>query len=159
MVLSRFRRLAPDVTNPVCCGTIDRDLWFLVGRSIRAKPEVQGSEAIAIQGDGRAVRSYLYAADLVVWLLTLLIRGAAGQAYNVGSDQAVTIRDLAALLAATRTPTLPIEVATAAQPGPPNRYVPAITRARAELALDVRIDLATAIARTLAWLTQPSDLI
>ena len=43
---------------------------------------------IILQGDGTAMRSYLYADDLVEWLLALLERGTIGQAYNVGSDKA-----------------------------------------------------------------------
>jgi dTDP-glucose 4,6-dehydratase len=37
----------------------------------------------------------LYAADLVVWLLRILVRGRAGVPYNVGGDEAVSIGELA----------------------------------------------------------------
>lgn len=50
-------------------------------------------EAICVNGDGSAVRSYLDSADLGRWLWTLLMHGRG--AYNVGSEQAITVRELA----------------------------------------------------------------
>ncbi|MDP1897433.1 MAG: NAD-dependent epimerase/dehydratase family protein, partial [Sulfurimicrobium sp.] len=52
-------------------------------------------DEIAVKGDGTPIRSYLYMADLVAWLLTLLQNGKSGEVYNVGSDQAISIRELA----------------------------------------------------------------
>lgn len=37
--------------------------------------DVQNDRDIVIQGDGIAVRSYMYAADMAVWLLALLVGG------------------------------------------------------------------------------------
>ena len=50
---------------------------------------------IVIQGDGTAMRSYMYAADMVVWLMAILARGKHAAAYNVGSDEAVSVKELA----------------------------------------------------------------
>ena len=47
---------------------------------------------IAVKGDGLAVRSYMDQEDLAIWLWRLLQYGKAGEAYNVGSDQAITIK-------------------------------------------------------------------
>lgn len=107
---------------------------------------------IRICGDGRAVRSYLYAADLAIWLWTVLFRGAAGRAYNVGSAEPVRIAALAqevALACGAPAPVLPTATAASA----PSCYVPSVQRAEAELGLRVRIPRALAIARTLAWHT------
>ncbi len=46
------------------------------------------------------VRSYLDARDLVDGLWALLLRGRTGEAYNLGSDQAITMRELAGEIAA-----------------------------------------------------------
>lgn len=108
-------------------------------------------ETIRIGGDGTPLRSYLYAADLAAWMWRLLVRGESRRAYNVGSDQAVSIAELAwttAKVAGTHR----VEIAREPVPGAfPARYVPSIERARNELRLEVWTALETAIEKTLAW--------
>lgn len=108
---------------------------------------------LVIKGDGTPVRSYMYAADLTVWLLTLLARGAAGRAYNVGSEVPVSIRELAHKVAAAVGESL--AVTTLGRPDPSkaiDRYVPSTRRAEEELGLTQKIALETALERTLRWL-------
>ena len=123
------------------------DTHFAVGNFIR--DALQGM-SIEIRGDGTAYRSYLYAADLVVWLIAILLDGQPNRPYNVGSDHAVTIAELAQAVADT---TNGIAVQTHGTPSgqPPERYVPSIARARDELGLDVWTPLAQALTRTLSW--------
>ncbi len=107
---------------------------------------------IQIGGDGTPLRSYLYASDLAIWLWRILLFGAPGRAYNVGGDSAISIRDLAHLVAETVQPGQPVTIARRPDPaGPTNRYLPDITRARSELGLAARVGLREAIARTAAW--------
>jgi dTDP-glucose 4,6-dehydratase len=105
---------------------------------------------IRVQGDGTPCRSYLYAADLAIWLWTILFRGAPGRAYNVGDDRPVSIAELAHQVAEHfGTPAM---VAREAIPGKPvERYVPDVGRARDELGLRAWIPLEEAIARTAHW--------
>ena len=111
---------------------------------------------ILVRGDGTALRSYLHPADLVVWLLRILLRGERARAYNVGSDEAVTTAELARLIAAESGPDCEVTIQSLQPQGPQNIYLPDITRARAELGLDVYLPLREAIARTLSFL-RPSS--
>lgn len=105
------------------------DGHFAIGNFIR---DALYREHITIQGDGSPMRSYLYGADLAVWLLQLLLHGKPGKSYNVGSDDALTIQDLANLVRDTLCPYKPIVMQHASEVAPSTRhwYVPAIDRAR-----------------------------
>jgi dTDP-glucose 4,6-dehydratase len=108
--------------------------------------------AVTVQGTGSAVRSYLYAADLAIWLWTILSRGAAGRAYNAGSDIPVSIAALATAVAEACPAPVPVKVLGHEVPGTaPDVYLPDIGRARAELGLEVWISLPDALRRTLRW--------
>jgi dTDP-glucose 4,6-dehydratase len=125
------------------------DAHFAIGNFIR---DAIAGKAIEILGDGTPLRSYLYMSDLAAWLWTMLVRGSAGRAYNVGSDEAVSIRGLAETVARTLRPELAVRVAHEPQPGAgPMTYVPDISRARSELGVDVTVSLQEAIRRTAEW--------
>ena len=113
---------------------------------------------IHIRGDGTPIRSWLYAADLAIWLWHLLLRGAPNRAYNVGSEAAHTIAEAAHITARTLRPgpdgaaTIPIRIDGVPDPDAPmNSYVPSTARARAELGLRETIALEDALRRTAAW--------
>ncbi len=113
------------------------------------------NEAIEIRGDGTPLRSYMYGADLVEWLLTILVKGEAGRAYNVGSDHAVSILELATLVQEVAGCHQPIVRCKEADTmTPPECYVPSIDLAKKELGLSLTIDLPKSIAMTLRWFCQ-----
>jgi nucleoside-diphosphate-sugar epimerase len=109
---------------------------------------------IEVNGDGTPYRSYLHAADLAAWLWTILLRGESCRPYNVGSDRALTIAELACRIARLAEPPVAVQVRDQVpEPAPPPaRYVPSIERARRELGLEVFIDLDDALDRTWTWL-------
>jgi nucleoside-diphosphate-sugar epimerase len=107
---------------------------------------------IIIKGDGTPERSYLYAADLAVWLLRALVLGQSGRAYHIGSDQALSLSDLARRIGQINTPPTQVEIRGAAQAGGfRSRYVPSIRRAKAELGCEIWTPLDEAIKRTAQW--------
>lgn len=120
---------------------------FAIGNFLR---DAIAGEPIRLNSSGSAVRSYLYGADLAVWILLLLLEGTPGVAINVGSDQPVRIIELAHRVRRLVNPA--IEVI----PGPPRPdqerqyYVPSIARARA-MGLEPWTDLDRAILRTASW--------
>lgn len=122
------------------------DAHFAVGNFVR---DALAGGPIHVAGDGTPLRSYLYAADLAIWLWTVALRGTCGRVYNVGSEHALSIGDLAATVAAVVGAGCAVDVARAPADGPPHRYVPATERARRELGLVERIPLGDALARTI----------
>jgi nucleoside-diphosphate-sugar epimerase len=136
------------------------DVHFAIGNFIR---DCVAGGPIRIGGDGTPFRSYLYAADLAEWLSTILLRGEAGRAYNVGSEEAVSIRSLADRVADVAATVWPDrgrpEIVMAKQPQPgqlAERYVPNCRRARDELGLvpatsldeSIRLTMLAAVQRT-----------
>jgi len=125
------------------------DAHFAVGNFI--SDALRGGP-IRVGGDGTPYRSYLYAADLAVWLWTMLFRGRPGARYNVGSRTDVTILELARSVAGCFSPPIDIQVARPPIPGaPPARYVPEVGLAERELGLACRVPLAEAISRTISF--------
>jgi nucleoside-diphosphate-sugar epimerase len=106
-------------------------------------------EAIKINGDGLPYRSYLYASDLTIWLWKILIDGSVNVAYNVGSDQQITINQLA-----NKIVKLPgnggsiLLNATGNYKSRTSRYVPSIDKAKSELGLSVLVNIDAALKKT-----------
>jgi nucleoside-diphosphate-sugar epimerase len=132
------------------------DAAYAVGNFIR--DGLRGGP-IRVESDGTAWRSYLYAADMAAWLWTMLLRGVPCRPYNLGSEHAVTIAELANRVAGASGPTVAVQLAKTPTPGAlGERYVPSVARARLELGLAVWTDLPEAIRRTLGWHRQANGL-
>lgn len=124
------------------------DAHFAIGNFISDRLH---QRPIRVHGDGSAVRSYLYASDLTVWLWTILFQGKSRRAYNVGSEDDLNIAALAREVAAL-PPKVDVNIASSAVSGAPvHRYVPSTARARLELGLRAEVPLREAIDRTHAW--------
>lgn len=124
------------------------DAGYAVGDFIR---DALRGGPIRITGDGAARRSYLYAADMAVWLWRILLSGKPSRSYNVGSEKSLTIAELAHAVALQVDPSL--DIVTARKPGesPAEDYVPSTRRARVELGLRETVALGEAIRRTVLW--------
>jgi len=107
---------------------------------------------IRILGNAATVRSYQYPADMAVWMLPALVRGRTGSAYNLGSEHAVTLCDLAERIAGHAGGRSEV---TEGGPGrrhaEPSRFVPDTHSIREELGVSETVDLDAAIRPTLAW--------
>ena len=107
---------------------------------------------IRVTGDGTPRRSYLYAADLAAWLWVILFRGASCRAYNVGSEDDISIADLAQVVSREAHPRAAVSIASTPQPDQRSeRYVPSTHRAVKELGLRALVSLPEGIRRTATW--------
>jgi nucleoside-diphosphate-sugar epimerase len=106
---------------------------------------------IRVNGDGTPLRSYMYAADLAIWLWTILVKGVPSRPYNVGSEREITIAETARAVAASLPPAKQVRIASRPIRGAiQDRYVPSTERVRNELNLREWIPLEEAIRRTAA---------
>ena len=125
------------------------DAHYAMGNFIR---DALAGGPIRIRGDGRPQRSYLYIADLVAWLWVILVRGKSNRPYNAGSDRPIALRDAAEVVRRIHGVSSEVVVENGSmRDGRPDRYVPSVERARAELGLCQWVDLDTAVRKTLAW--------
>jgi UDP-glucuronate decarboxylase len=111
------------------------DAHFAIGNFIR---DALHRPTIEVAGDGSPIRTYMDQRDLSRWLVSLLEHGQPGEAYNVGSDVEITIRDLARLVRDNLAPHKSVNIrgAVIAQ-SHRSRYVPSIRKALE--ALDLRL--------------------
>lgn len=125
------------------------DIHYAIGNFIR---DALRGGPIVVRGDGSPVRSFLYAADLMIWLWTVLFRGEAGRLYNIGSEHAISIGELAQMIA--QRSGSPVVFERNAQDLPTSsssRYVPAVKRITSELGVREWIGIEEAIDRTLSF--------
>lgn len=129
---------------------VPMNLHYAIGNFIK---NANHGSPIVILGDGTAIRSYMFMGDLIWWLLKLLLDGRSGEAFNVGSDQHISILDLAKKVAflSENSSELSIRGNTGHSIGLALRsvYVPSIDKAKSELGLQINTDLDSAISLAL----------
>jgi nucleoside-diphosphate-sugar epimerase len=125
------------------------DTHFAIGNFIG---DVLAGRPIRINGDGTPMRSYLYASDLAIWLWTMLFKSPDLIPVNVGSDNDLSILELARAVVQSLNAAVDIHVSKEVIPGSGiARYVPSVDRARRLLGLKETVDLQEAIRRTATW--------
>lgn len=111
---------------------------------------VSGEDPLVVWGDGTAVRDFLYVSDTVDGILLAFEKGVGGGAFNLGSGHGWSIRELVAAVIRTTGHSGKVVWDTSKPTGEP-RKVADITRAREILGFQPKVDLETAIARTVDW--------
>jgi nucleoside-diphosphate-sugar epimerase len=131
---------------------LQTDLHYAAGNFIR---DAAAGKPIRVHGDGSPLRSFLYPTDLVVWLINLLFRAPSGRLYNIGSEETVSIGELAEAVARQSGNTVIIEGGRSIpSTASPDAYLPSIARITEELGLTRKVSLNDAIGRTLAFQKQ-----
>jgi dTDP-glucose 4,6-dehydratase len=123
------------------------DQHYAIGNFIR---DALTSKKIIVKNSAPVYRSYLYAADMIIWLLHILINGVANRPYNVGSGDAISIVDLAKKIAVL-TDSEVILPSNFDKTKTADFYVPRVDRALHELGLRQSYTLDEAILKTILW--------
>lgn len=127
---------------------IPLNLHYAIGNFIKNAFE---ETEINIKGDGVAIRSYMYMGDLVWWLLKILLDGQSGEAYNVGSDEAISILELAKrvskIFKSTKAIVVRGEINFSTGVPVQKIYLPNIDKAKSTLNLNITNDLDSSIKK------------
>jgi UDP-glucose 4-epimerase len=112
---------------------------------------------LVVHDDGRQQRCFAHVADVVRTILALVQQPAAvGRVFNVGSDQPITILELAQRVIAAVDPRLAIRFQSYAEAYSPDfedcrRRVPDLARLRSVVDFRPRYDLDEIIREVVAW--------
>jgi nucleoside-diphosphate-sugar epimerase len=124
------------------------DIHYAIGNFIKDAKE---NNKITINSNGTALRSYMYMSDLLIWLFTILTNGKSGEAYNVGSNEAISIKELANLVVNSFENDIKVEIKNQnpLKTSAPHSYLPNISKAQNELNLKIKIPIDIAIQKTI----------
>jgi len=119
---------------------LPRDKHFAIGNFIE---NGLNRESIQVKANGLVYRSYMYADDLVEWLMTIAENSSTScEIYNVGSDEPYEIREIASTVGKffnievkTKSPLL----------DQVDRYIPSIDKAKVKLNLANKVDIEKSI--------------
>jgi UDP-glucose 4-epimerase len=114
-----------------------------------------GDATFPIQGDGTETRSFCYVDDVVEGILTMYEKGGHREIYHIGSDEEITIRDLAARIGKIVGIDLDIQPGELQQGGT-KRRCPDISKMRS-LGWSPAVGLDEGLERTVAWYREHRD--
>ena len=124
------------------------DIHFAAGNFIR---DAINNKKVIVNGDGQPCRSYLYASDLTIWLLKMLVNRQQLPPMNVGSDESISVGELAKKIS-NLLGTGEYEIMGKTDIGwNPGIYVPKTELAYKELGVERTVSLDEAIIRTAKW--------
>lgn len=126
---------------------LPRDRHFAIGNFVESAVT---KKKITVRSDGSSIRSYLDEQDMAQWLLAIAEDGVPGQIYHIGSERAISIRELAFLVSERYEIltgiSIPVEIlGQVSQLDGVSRYVPSTLRTRSELGLSETITLESSI--------------
>lgn len=131
------------------------DIHYAIGNFIR---DALNGGPIVVKGDGTPIRSYLYAADLVIRLWIILLRAESCRPYNVGSSVDNNLKDIAEkvselVLGKSNTKVLGKRVLNQ----PVDRYVPNVSRGFRENMFPPTLAFEDSILKTFHWNRENND--
>ncbi len=107
--------------------------------------QASAGDPITVEGDGEQTRDFVHVGDVVRANLVAATTDRTGEAYNVGSGERTSIRDLAEVVREATDSASPI-VHEEARPGDVRHSVADVSKARRELGFEARVDLESGIS-------------
>jgi dTDP-glucose 4,6-dehydratase len=124
---------------------LPRDKHFAIGNFIE---DGLNNRPIQVKADHPVYRSYMYADDLVEWLMQIAHSSNSDcPVFNVGSDEALEIREVAKKVADTFS--VPLACADIGKPTI-DRYIPSIEKGAMHCALKLKFNLQDALEKTVS---------
>ena len=124
---------------------LPRDQHFAIGNFIA---DGLAGRPIKVKANHLVYRSYMYADDLVEWMMEIMVNANSQcPIFNVGSDQAVSMSELAKKIATYFGVIVDSEAIDSEKV---DRYVPSVLKAHDELGLNCKFDLDQAIDLTVS---------
>jgi len=123
---------------------LPRDQHFAIGNFI---DDILNKRPIKVFADHYVYRSYMYADDLVHWLMSIIeYHNGKCSIFNVGSDESIEISNLALKLADLYSLTVQITPKTSKKI---DRYIPSTKKAKSEFGLSLNFNLMHSIQETI----------
>lgn len=112
-------------------------------------------QPLQLYGDGKQTRTYCYITDAIVGFLRVIVKGIAGEPYNIGNDHPeVSLLELVSNIEAVCDKKLQYNIIEHPDSYPadePKRRCPDIKKAKYHLGFNARVDLQDGLNRFLNW--------
>ena len=123
---------------------LPRDQHFAIGNFIE---DVINKRIIVVKAKHKVYRSYMYADDLVEWMMTIVDHASSDcPVFNVGSDQPMLLEYIADEI--SKRYHLKAKIAEKLD-NKIDHYIPSIEKAKAELSLQIKFDTFASIEETI----------
>ena len=107
-------------------------------------------EPITVHGDGQQTRDFIFIDDVVDANLKAARTGHVGEAYNIGTGESISIRELAELICDITDSNSEI-IHTEPRDGDIDHSKADITRIQSDLGFDPTVSIREGLERTIAW--------
>jgi nucleoside-diphosphate-sugar epimerase len=112
-----------------------------------------GTDPLVVWGDGEQSRSFVYVTDIAYGMMLILEKGVYAEAFNIGTEEEIKIKDLVALIIKLFDSRIKIRFEQEHLGGQPRRNAD-ITKAKKMLGYTPKVTLEDGLKETILWYKQ-----